>query len=534
MAYLDYLKSALSWHYFVGKGEEWQGVASAQIDKVIEAAKAAVTSHFYEYAPPEAMPYLLQNYNLDRIAAFSVAQMKQQVADAWDTWEKSGSEEGIIAEVERLGFSRVSLIPVWLYRHRSDGITDTLEFQPSLQPDPNRLFHPVSLLNNRNIATQGAWGSFEWWVPLNFHFSSFYVVIHDPPFAFRRWGDPDRWGPRRFWDALVTGDRVALQQLYQTIRKFTPAEWSCRGVVFSYSGRHKLSPVLLGVSVASTYDAWAVGTGGYSAHWDGTTWRQVQTGTTVTLFGVWTSGAETYATGAGGTILRWNGATWVPEVSGTFEILTGFAFAGPEKWACGQAGTILLNAGFGWSTFASPVATNLIKMFALSRHDIWAVGVGGVALHYDGISWTSTATGTTEDLFDVFGMTTNDVWAVGTNGTILHWNGAAWSPAVSPTMSNLFSITGSAQGLIAVGDEVVVNDGTGWKLGPSRLLGQRAWAVRGTVSDNYWIVTEQGEALNCQLGGAIYSGNIWGGFSWDDGTRYTLKYVIKHLKEKWE
>jgi hypothetical protein len=543
-SYLEHLRSFLSWHYFVGEGEAFQDAIAKPIDDLVDMAKQATTQRFWRYALDEALPYLLQNYNLDLVEAFTPDQTRRQIAEAWDTWEKAGSEEGIVEEVQRLGYPKVSLLPVWQMKHKTDGITDTLEFRPSLKPDINSMFWPKnfnplagSIRHDRNIATLGEWGAFEWWVDLNFHFSSFFVVIHDPPFAFRRWGDPDVWGKHRRWDALVTGSRVDLRRLYLTIKKFTTAEYSCRGVIFSYSGRYKLAKPLLGVAVRSTYDVWACGQGGYIAHWDGTKWSEIQSGTTQDLHGIWvTPRGQGYAVGKSGTILHYNGATWQPQASGVTDILTGFAAAGRERWVCGQNGRLLLDAGFGWSVFPSPVATALNRLFALAPNDIWAVGVGGVALHYNGGSWTATTTGVADDLYGVWGASSTEVYAVGLNGTIIRWDGTAWTSVASPTTQHLFHITGTADGgnAIAVGDTAVVFNGISWTLAPNDFLGQRAWAVQGTVSDNYWAVTEQGWAYNLTLDGRIYAAAPWDTFTWDDGTRYTIKYVTKWMREKWE
>lgn len=541
-SYFEYLKGFLSWHYFVAKGEDYQAAVAKPIDDLVDAAKQATTQRFWRFALDEALPYLLQNYNLDLVEAFTPAQTRKQIAEAWDTWEKSGSDEGIVAEVQRLGYQKVTLLPVWQMRHHTDGITDSLDFKPSLKPDISKLFWPKGLnpasytvTHNRDIATQGEWGSFEWWVDLNFHFSSYFVVIHDPPFAFRRWGDPAVWGKSLRWDALVTGSPVDLKRLYLTIKKFSTAEWSCRGVIFSYSGRYKLVPPLFGVAVRTTYDVWAVGGGGYATHWDGTTWTQFQTGTTQDLFGVWTApGGVAYAVGGAGTILKWTGV-WLPLVSGTSNRLTGFAYAGRELWACGQNGIILQDIGFGWASYTSPVATNLLKMHVFAPNDIWAVGVGGVALHYDGVTWNTTTTGTAEDLYSIWGARPTEVYAVGTNGTIIRWDGATWNAVTSPTTQHLFTITGDAGGnAIAIGDAAVVYNGVSWALAPSNFPGERVWAVQGTVSDNYWAVTEQGNAYNLTLDGRVYVAAPWNSFSWNDGTRYTIKYVVKWLKEKWE
>lgn len=565
MAYLDYLKSLLSWHYFVGAGETFQAAVIQPVDDLVAAAKSAVMQRFWRFCEDEALPYLLQNYNLDLVESFTPPQTRRQVADAWVTWEGdgqpgydghlqggAGTEEGILNEVARLGY-QAAMIPVWQYKQSTDGVTDTIQIQPTLKNDLNRLFWPVGKPPwsfSRDIATEGEFGE-GWWVDLNFHGgSSFWIVVQDPPFAFRRWGDPGRWGTG-YWDALVTGNRVDLQRLYTTVRKFTPAEWSCRGIVFAYSGRYLLSSalfqVLRAVAVRATFDVWAVGDTGFTSHWDGTKWTQVAAPVAADLYAVATrSEVLTYAVGDSGTILRWNGTAWAAEVSGVSQRLRGCCFAGSDTWAVGDGGTILRDTGTGWAISPSPVATDLHSIFSVGPSDIWTVGAAGVALHWDGATWSNVATGTGQALRGVWGGAADAVWAVGDGGTILRWDGATWAAETSPTTADLYAVAGRRHtklvfgvpveywAVLAVGDAMVVLDISTWKLAPTDLLGNRGYGVAGTVADNFWIATNVGQMFNSTVEGNVFSGRPWNRFSWDDGTRYNLKYVIKYMQESWE
>ena len=173
---------------------------------------------------------------------------------------------------------------MWLYRHRSDGIADALEFQPSLQPDPNRLFQPGLAAQQPQHRYPGAWG------PSVVGAAELPLLSFTSSSTIRRsrsvWVT-DRWGP------AVSGTRSwrhawRIQQLYQTIASSRQQNGAAAASCSTAAGT---LPRPLGVS--RRLDLRCVGRrhGGYS-HWDGTTWRQVQTGTTVTLFGVWTAGGD--------------------------------------------------------------------------------------------------------------------------------------------------------------------------------------------------------------------------------------------------
>ena len=70
VTYLDYLKSVLSWHYFVEAGEIFQAAVAKPIDDLVLAAKTAVVQRFWRFCEDDALPWLLQNYNLDHVEAF--------------------------------------------------------------------------------------------------------------------------------------------------------------------------------------------------------------------------------------------------------------------------------------------------------------------------------------------------------------------------------------------------------------------------------------------------------------------------------
>jgi len=114
-----------------------------------------------------------------------------------------------------------------------------------------------------------------------------------------------------------------------------------------------------GVWAASTTKAFAVGFMGGIAHWDGSTWTQVASPTTVTLTHVWgLSATDVYASGSdatGSVFLHYNGTTWAP-----------FAVPPPES--------VIANI---WGT---------------GPNDLFIVGNEG--LHrWDGTQWLPVATG---------------------------------------------------------------------------------------------------------------------------------------------
>ena len=191
---------------------------------------------------------------------------------------------------------------------------------------------------------------------------------------------------------------------------------------------------LKGVSALSASDAWAVGyfvpgvaSGAQKPlvlHWNGTSWTHVPSpnvngngyllGVSVlSATNAWAVGTDVVGKGTNTLVLHWNGTAWtqVPSPS-------------PGK---------------------SPVQDSLAGVDALSSSDVWAVGAAGaktLVLHWDGTSWTQVPSpsprgvgiGPFTFLDGVSALTSSDAWAVGcactsdTDSTlILHWNGKAWT-----------------------------------------------------------------------------------------------------------
>lgn len=552
MKYIDLFKRTLSWHYLEGRGEEFWGVIADQLDQARNWARAGIQTTFPRLAPPEALPFVAQDYNLELPEHFTVDQQRDMLIDAFPIWERSGSHEGILTEVRRLGYTSCSILPVWQHRWRDDGFTDRIDIQYTIPraDETNPLFRPQgwplvappppavpSVFYTSDIATQGPFRE-GWWLDKNYHFSSFYVVVNQPhPFAFRRWGEW-RWGDGGRWDALVTGNRQELRRLKRTIQIHKAHDQSCRGVIFAYRGKYDLNTTILyDVWVRTSFDAWAVGAQGAVYHWNGNTWRPVPTGTNADLHAVWGRAADDlYIVGDSGTVLHWDGTALTPMASGTGAHLRGVYGVGSSVWAVGAGGTIVRYQAGAWAVVPSGTIEDLLDVWALSRDEVWAVGRAGTALRWNGILWFGVPTGTAADLHSMWGSKPDLAWAVGQGGTALRWNGAAFVPFVTGTAQDLHSVWGtSGTDVVAVGalGTWIRWNGVAWNP-VAGLPPIDAWAVRGTDPDNMWIVTTNGTAYWGQSKGALYWSAPWGEFNWGDGTKYNLKFVLSRMREPWE
>jgi hypothetical protein len=229
---------------------------------------------------------------------------------------------------------------------------------------------------------------------------------------------------------------------------------------------------LLGVSLVSTQEGYAVGTnyasnggcgtGGTQRYTimkgNGTTWSLLTPSTTPSIPADSASnqtlnavkvidtngdgvGDFGFAVGNNGTILQYNGSSWVRSSSGTTNNLFGVTVGPGYAFAAGAAGTLLEWSGSSWAAIGSDLTGQI--------NDVKVIGVGtawpnfGVTVTNNGYV-TVTLNGNvtiaqpvTTSLNAIAIINTNDVWVVGNGGVTLHWDGSSWTNFTSNTSINL-------------------------------------------------------------------------------------------------
>jgi hypothetical protein len=258
--------------------------------------------------------------------------------------------------------------------------------------------------------------------------------------------------------------------------------------------------LLLGVSVVSADEAWAVGGAGdpiaptstLTTRWNGFGWVVVPSpnaGSVANRFdavdalspdAAWAVGRSSDGSGDVPTAAQWDGAAWglLPLPADLTEgALTGVAaLATDDVWAVGYVGdpaeelerAIALRwDGVGW--VSAPVKpaiggghSALVAIAGTAADDLWAVGYQRqrpVILHYDGRAWARSTTEVRGVLAGVTGVLPDDAWAVG--DSIQHWDGSAW--AELGTVRQEGDLKGVAavgpQDVWAVGTRVAVEEG---------------------------------------------------------------------------
>jgi hypothetical protein len=259
--------------------------------------------------------------------------------------------------------------------------------------------------------------------------------------------------PSNVW---AVGDQYGTSPERNLIEHWNGSDW--RVVATPSPGRGPLT--LSAIDGISGTDIWAVGSALRGAfgnqpmilHGDGVTWSvsrspAIASGALLTSVAVispqdaWAVGYASAASGTATLIEHWNGRSWrvveSPNQPGFDNVLFGASAAGADDvWAVGSYGTVDAAAtliehwdGSGWTIVASPsgapmefTRSSLADVQAASTNDVVAVGtfVNGaleslIIEHWDGVAWSKDpGNGADGALFGVARIPgTKQTWAVG-------------------------------------------------------------------------------------------------------------------------
>ena len=297
-----------------------------------------------------------------------------------------------------------------------------------------------------------------------------------------------------------------------------------------------------GVLAKSPSDVWIVGSTGFAARFDGTTWQHITTGTKATIFAVAGSADGTVWGASGGDsflVLSRQADGGVESVDGGFTgIVRAIATVGAkEAWAVGDAFMNFFEdppppidfiwryaptpggAGSDWSwqpvsppcpagEFEQPECLKLNAVWTESPQRVWFAGDEGKifraetsALDAGGdepgrLELEEMNSSSLRNLESLWGFGPSDVWAVGAQGVIRHYAGGdAWTVVPSPVTADLHAVWGSrTDDVWAAGDDGVVLhwDGNAWSVVPTPYdteIRPRLYAISG-AGGAVWIAGE--------------------------------------------
>jgi hypothetical protein len=282
-------------------------------------------------------------------------------------------------------------------------------------------------------------------------------------------------------------------------------------------------------------DVWAVGGHGLVLHYDGTSWREIDLGTTYMLKAVrGTAGGDLWIVGDG-VALRRRGGVW--------QEMEGSAAGYEDVWPTDDGTTWLVNVdgvhrhdGDGWHEIAAPTSQPLYSLWRNENGDVWAAGAWGALVHLAGRGWFAepagpgptaagdrmytSASGAPWAISGSGGSGNNEVWRhvdhrweqvrgpsrdyvaglwaldadnaiiVGYFGGIHRYGDGVWTREDSGTNTFLLDVWGTGTDDVwAVGDDGLIlhRDRDGWRSVPSPTTETISY-VFGVAPDRVWAV----------------------------------------------
>lgn len=277
-------------------------------------------------------------------------------------------------------------------------------------------------------------------------------------------------------------------------------------------------------------DVWTVGadagSGPAVAHFDGSAWAMLDTGTTGDLWWVASTSADTlWMGGADGRVLRHDVSAGTFEESVLDAAITVFGVWGAaddDVWAVGgditqgaDAAQVWHYDGHAWTRATIPAeaagAVAIYKVWGRSASDVYAVGTGGVGLHWDGAAWTDVPTGTDRNLFTVHGTASEEIAVGGQfSGTIVAGSGT-WTdqtPEMAPQLNGVYAAGPAGPVAVGTGGSVYTRGDAGWAADPrGPVTAYDLHAVWVDAEGGIWTVGGKLSSFPLDRGIVAYGGN---------------------------
>ena len=267
---------------------------------------------------------------------------------------------------------------------------------------------------------------------------------------------------------------------------FAAAKWNT-----VYTG----STSLISIWGSSSNDIFAVGSG--ILHYDGSSWEEMDSGTTEYLMGVWgTSATNVYAVGDNGLILHYDGTEWTKTYVGV-DVLNSISGNSEDNiYAVGGEGPYPSNAvilhydGNSWTKIYQ--GSNAFRGVCVTPEgNVYVARVFGGIRYWDGVSWKESGYGSNN--YGIWGSAGNDVYVVGQWGTVIHFNGSNWSYLSGQGSYARHGVWGSSSSdVFTVGQAGIIYhyDGLNWSLMDSGSTVSNVYfaGVWGTSATNVYAV----------------------------------------------
>ncbi len=203
----------------------------------------------------------------------------------------------------------------------------------------------------------------------------------------------------------------------------------------------------------------AVGDNGVSVIGSAGSWRVVDTGTDIDLFGVSVSSPNhALAVGASGTVLRWDGYGWETLSSGASEDLFSVSLLDDAfGFIVGARNTIFHYDGETLQRQQVMGFRALYSVDIYSQELAIAVGERGTILRYNGRTWSAMYPPETRDLRGIVITDPNNAIAIGTHGVLMRLQGSTWRREDIGYRRNLNGVAHDGPKVMVIGTDPYVN-----------------------------------------------------------------------------
>lgn len=203
----------------------------------------------------------------------------------------------------------------------------------------------------------------------------------------------------------------------------------------------------------------AVGQQGVSVIGYEGSWRVVDTGVDVDLFGVSVSSHNhAIAVGQRGTIIRWDGVSWSTVSSGASEDLFSVSLLDDTFGFVVGARNVIL--GYDGEAFRRQQVMGFRALYSVdvySQELAIAVGERGTIFRYNGRTWSAMYPPETRDLRGVVITAPDSAVSIGTHGVLMRMQGTTWRREDTGYRRNFRGIAHDGPKLMVIGTDPYVN-----------------------------------------------------------------------------
>jgi len=243
--------------------------------------------------------------------------------------------------------------------------------------------------------------------------------------------------------AYAVGEIYLNGSLYN-LAKWNGQTWSFQSLYYTYQGQQLIEP-FFAVYAFSPDDIWVAGT--EPRHWNDTIWEQFETPSSIfngRASKFWGASSSTlYMVGTNGSIAHYNGTSWTKIESGTNLSFNDVFGSGGEILAvCSQnyppgQGVFSITGNSTTQISAYPIdpIEEFFSVWFVPNQQYYVVGDGVYQKKsLSDSAWRNGPLDITHDATTrVRGKNINDVFIVGAFGEFLHWNGVSWRSYIGQT-----------------------------------------------------------------------------------------------------